>query len=64
MTFSTAHIILFDGSDMNKMSKSKRLLYILLTVVLVFVVGYFIFTGTQLPSELPGSAVETAGAVR
>ena len=45
------------------MSKSKHLLYILLTVVLVFVVGYFIFTMTQLPSELPESTVETAGAV-
>ena len=45
------------------MSKSKRLLYILLTFVLVFVIGYFIFTMTQFPPELPESTVETAGAV-
>ena len=39
---------------------SKRLLYILLTVFLVLIVGYFIFAGTQVePPELPET--ETTG---
>ena len=42
------------------MSRSKRLLYILLTVLIVLIVGYFIFAGTQVePPELPET--EAAG---
>ena len=45
------------------MARSKRLLYILLTILLVLVVGYFIFTATQLdPVELD-AVTETVGAV-
>ena len=39
------------------MSRSKRLFYILLTVLLVLIVGYFIFTATQLEP-----ITETVGA--
>lgn len=36
------------------MPKSKRLLYIFLGLVLAFVLGYFIFTATQVDiSEVP-----------
>ena len=36
------------------MSKSRRLFNILLTVLIVLIVGYFIFAGTQVePPELP-----------
>lgn len=41
------------------MPRSKRLFYILLTLLIVLIVGYFIFAGTQVePPELP--AVEDA----
>lgn len=36
------------------MSRSKRLFNIFLTVLIVLIVGYFIFAGTQVePPELP-----------
>lgn len=36
------------------MSRSKRFFNILLTVLIVLIVGYFIFAGTQVePPELP-----------
>lgn len=42
------------------MSKSRRLFNILLTVLIVLIVGYFIFAGTQVePPELPET--ETTG---
>ena len=44
----------------------SRLFKILLTVLIVFIVGYFIFTATQVelaPSEDTATTVEKAGAV-
>ncbi len=47
---------------MNNISIWKRLLFIFATLTLLFVVGYLIFTGKNLPErELPeegGAAVE------
>lgn len=43
------------------MSKGKRLLYILAGFLVALVIGYFIFTGTQVePVELPETDEEMA----
>ena len=42
------------------MSKGKRLLYILAGFLVALVIGYLIFTGTQVgPVELPETEAET-----
>ena len=42
------------GQEAGAVSRSKRFFNILLTVLIVLIVGYFIFAGTQVePPELP-----------
>ena len=45
------------------MLRSKRFFCILLTVLIVLIVGYFIFTATQLDPMEFGTVTETVGAV-
>ena len=44
------------------MIRSKRLFYILFTVLLVLIIGYFIFTVTQLQHVALVAVTETVGA--
>lgn len=43
------------------MNPAKRLFYILLTLLIVFIAGYFVYVATQMEPVDLGAAAETVG---